>query len=420
MILVDLIQARQILDSRGYPTVETTVILSDETTVTASVPAGQSKSSYEALELRDKDFANYFGQSVHHAVKNVNEVIAPRLKKANPLEQEKVDQVLLELDGTPNKAHLGSNAILSVSIAIAKAGAVLSDQKLFFHLNDLFKKTKALDKYEEEINLPPEDTTPTLPIPLFNLINGGAHAENTLAVQEFWVIPYKIGPVTERVRAGAEIYWNLAQILSGAGKSTAVGDEGGFGVGIDTHREALDFLQEATRKAGYNHKVAFGMDVAVENYSLEMATQQIDPLEEYRKTIHQYPILALEDPFPENDWENFKKVQEMFGGGLIIGDDLLAMQRKRVLKAAEEKSVSGMVIKPNQIGTVSEALSVAKVAKNAGFALVASHRSGETTDSFITDFAVAIGADFLKAGAPARGERTAKYNRLMEIAERLE
>lgn len=420
MILVDLIEARQILDSRGYPTVEATVVLSDETKTTASVPAGQSKSSYEALELRDKDFANYFGQSVNHAVRNINEVIAPRLKKANPLEQEKVDQILLELDGTPNKAHLGSNAILAISIAVAKAGAILSDQKLFFHLNDLFKKVKALNKYDEEIQLPPEQAKPKLPIPLFNLINGGSHAENTLAVQEFWAIPYKIEAMSERVRAGAEIYWNLGQFLSGAGKSTAVGDEGGFGVGIDTHREALDFLQEATQKAGYNQKVAFGMDVAVENYSLEMATEQIKPLEEYRKTIHQYPILALEDPFPENDWENFSKIQELFEGGLIIGDDLLAMQRERVLQAAEEEAVSGMVIKPNQIGTVSEALSVSKVAKDAGFALVASHRSGDTTDSFIADFAVAIGADFLKAGAPARGERTVKYNRLMRIAERLE
>lgn len=420
MVLIDLVQARQILDSRGVPTVETTVTLSDGTSATASAPAGQSKSSYEALELRDKDFSYYFGEGVTHAAQNVNQIIAPRMKKMNPLEQEKIDKVLLELDGTPNKAHLGANAILSVSIAVTKVGAKLSDQTLFFHLNELFKKTKALNKYEEEIHLAPEQAEPKLSIPLFNLINGGAHADNALAVQEFWLVPHKIGPTAERIRAGAEVYWNLKQVLAGHGKPTDVGDEGGFGTGIETHRQALEFLREATSKAGYNQEVAFGMDVAVENFSLEAAHEYVEPLEEYRKTIHQFPMLALEDPFSENDWENFKTIKQMFTRGLIIGDDLISMQRERLLKAIEEEAINGVIIKPNQIGTVSETLSFAKVAKDAGVALVASHRSGETNDTFISDLAVAIGADFLKAGAPARGERTGKYNRLMEIAQRLE
>lgn len=432
MVLIDTIRSREILDSRGQPTLETTVFLSDGTFACASVPSGASKSTHEALELRDKDFGRYDGLGVTHAVRNVNKVISPRLKKANPLEQEKVDKILLELDQTPNKGHLGANAMLSVSIAVAKAAAILTKKELYEHLNELFIKQKSQDRYEEEIHLPAEMTALSLPTPLFNLINGGQHAENNLNFQEYSIIPGGITSTPEQIRAAAEIDYQLRVILKNDGYQATLGDEGGFAPILKDDNDAFDLLTKAVKAAGYNlrKEIAFGLDIAANHFykdgtyhlDLENFAGQADELIDfYQSFLSEYPILIFEDPFYEEDWSGWKKFRQTLKKGVrLAGDDLTSTNRRRVLKTIEEEAVNSVIIKPNQIGTLTETLDVAKLAKFSGFTLIASHRSGETNDTFIVDLAVALGAPFLKAGAPMRGERVAKYNRLMEIAEKLE
>lgn len=432
MILIDTIRSREILDSRGEPTLETTVFLSDGTTGQASAPSGASKSTHEALELRDKDFGRYAGLGVTHAVRNVNEVISPRLKKANPLEQEKVDKILLELDQTPNKAHLGANAMVSTSIACAKAAAKLLEKPLYEHLNELFIKQKSLDRYEEEIHLPAEMTSFSLPIPIFNLVNGGKHAGNNLFFQEYSIVPGGIKGTAEQIRAGAEIASQLKQILRENKLSTGIGDEGGFAPVLTDDNDALDILGQAIKEAGYRVQkdVAFALDIAashfykngIYNLTLENFSGKSDELIDfYQSFLGDYPILIIEDPLHEEDFLGWKKFRQTLGKGVrLAGDDLTSTNRRRVLKTIEEEAINSIIIKPNQIGTLTETLDVAKLAKFSGFTLIAAHRSGETNDSFIVDLAVAIGAPFIKAGAPVRGERVAKYNRLMEIAEKIE
>lgn len=432
MVLIDTIRSREILDSRGHPTLATTVFLTDGTFGIAAVPSGASKSTHEALELRDKDFSRYAGLGVTHAIRNVNEVISPRLKKANPLEQEKVDKILLELDQTPNKGHLGANAMLSVSLAVSKAAAALTKKELYEHLNELFIKQKSLDRYEEEIRLPTEMTNFSLPIPIFNLINGGKHAENNLLFQEYSVVPGGIKGTTEQIRAGAEIASQLKQTLRENKLSTGIGDEGGFAPVLSDDNDALDILGQAIKKAGYRVQkdAAFALDIAashfykdgIYNLTLDNFSGRADELVNfYQSFLGEYPILIIEDPFYEEDWSGWKKFRQTLGKGVrLAGDDLTSTNRRRVLKAIEEEAVNSIIIKPNQIGTLTETLDVAKLAKFSGFTLIASHRSGETNDTFIVDLAVALGAPFIKAGAPVRGERVAKYNRLMEIAEKLE
>jgi len=432
MVLIDTIRSREILDSRGEPTLETTVFLSDGTSAHASVPSGASKSTHEVLELRDKDFGRYAGLGVTRAVRNVNEVISPRLKKANPLEQEKVDKILLELDQTPNKGHLGANAMLSTSLAVAKTAATLTKKELYEHLNELFIKQKSLDRYEEEIHLPAEMTNLTLPIPIFNLINGGAHAKNNLNFQEYLVVPGGITKTAEQIRAGVEIDFALKNILLEQKLIIGVGDEGGFTPTLKDDNDAFDLLTKAVSAAGYRlrKEIAFGIDIAA-NFFYKNGTYHLD-LENFRGQADElisfyqsffadYPILIIEDPLHEEDWNGWKKFRQTLSKGVrLVGDDLTSTNRKRVLRAIEEEAINSIIIKPNQIGTLTETLDVAKLAKFSGFTLVAAHRSGETNDTFIVDLAVGIGAPFLKAGAPIRGERVAKYNRLMEIAEKIE
>lgn len=434
MILIDFVTSREILNSRGQPTLETTIFLSDGTQGLASVPSGASTSGFEALELKDKDYARYFGEGALHAVRNVNVTIAPRLKKMNPLEQEKIDKLLLELDQTPNKAHLGANAILSVSQANACAAANLLKKPLYQYINELFGRIESKDKYEEKIVLPSELAGMRLPTPMFNLINGGKHAENPLKFQEYLVVPGGIAKTSEQVRAAAEIDRALKGKLLEQGFNVAVGDEGGFAPHLPSDTAALDFLVEAVKQAGYKmpDEIALSLDLAANHFysrgkyalpleNFEGTGTQLSDF--YREMVRKYPaIYSLEDPFAEEDWASWASFKKEPGraGLKIVGDDLTSTNRGRVLRAIEEEVVHAVVIKPNQIGTISETLNAAKLAKGSGFFLVAAHRSGETNDTFITDLAVAIGAQFLKAGAPVRGERVAKYNRLMKIAEEIE
>lgn len=434
MILIDFVTSREILNSRGQPTLETTVFLSDGTQGVASIPSGASTSGSEALELKDKDYARFFGEGVLHAVKNVNETIAPRLKKMNPLEQEKIDKLLLDLDQTPNKAHLGANAMLSVSQASVCAAANLLKKPLYQYINELFSRIESKDKYEEKIVLPPQLASIALPTPMFNLINGGKHAENPLKFQEYLVVPGGIAKVSEQVRAAAEIDRTLRNQLLEKGFKVAVGDEGGFAPHLESDTAALDFLIEAVKEAGYKtpDQIAFSLDLAANHFyangkyalpSEEFTGNGEQLANFYRKMLEKYPfIYSLEDPFYEEDWGSFTAFKKEPGraGLKIVGDDLISTNRSRVLRAIEEEAMHAVVIKPNQIGTISETLNVAKLAKGSGFFLVAAHRSGETNDTFIVDLAVGIGAQFLKAGAPVRGERVAKYNRLMKIAEEIE
>lgn len=432
MVLVDFVSAREILDSRGYPTTEVTVILSDGTTATASCPAGTSRSSHEAIELRDKEYDRYFGQGVSRAVHNINEIIAPRMKKMNPLEQEKIDKLLLELDGTVNKAHLGANAILPVSIGILKSAAKLIKKPLFEYINELFIKIKSKDRYEEEIILPAELTKPFLPIPLFNLINGGKHANTNLEFQEYLVAPVGVRKVAEQVRCAAEIQHKIAELLSERGIECDVGYEGGFTPNLSSNGEPLELFHEAAEKCAYKpgKEIFFALDCDASYFFIEgryklklenLSGGYQELVQFYAKIIKKFPIFMLEDPFAEEDWESWKTFMKDFGKeGLVAGDDLIATNRKRLLAAIEEEAINSVIVKPNQIGTVTETLDVAKLAKNEGFTLFVSHRSGETNDTFLTDFAVGVGAGYFKAGAPTRGERVAKYNRLMEIAEKIE
>ncbi len=413
MVLIDYIESRQIINSRGEPTVEATVFLNNGKNATASVPSGKSRSSNEAIELVDKEFNIFFGKSVAHAINNINQIISPRLKKLDPLEQEKIDQILLELDNTPNKAHLGANAILGVSMAVAKAAALIKEKQLYIHLNDLFVKIEAHNRYGEPVLLGDKLLKPRLPIPALNMINGGVHADTKLSIQEYMIIPAGLPKMFDKIRAASEINTALREVLKEKGKSTNIGDEGGYAASFDSPYEPLDCLVEAVKRTGYNihNHILYGLDVA--------GSQLENPLppDFFDNIIHTHPIISIEDPFGENDWEDFATLNNAYPNIFITGDDLTSMILDRLYKAIEVGAIDCAIIKPNQIGTVSETLRFAKVAKDAGLTLFAAHRSGETNDTFIVDLAVAIGAEFLKAGNIMRGERVAKYNHLLTLAQ---
>ncbi len=416
MILIELITARQILNSRGEPTIEVEVTLSNTVKARASVPSGKSKSSHEAVELLDKDYSKYFSRSVEHAVNNINEIIAPRLKKQDPLSQAKIDQILLELDGTPNKAHLGANATLAVSIAVARSAALMSEKPLFEHINELFIKVEAQNRFEETITLPKDQMKVKLPLPAFNLINGGQHADTSLPIQEYLIFPVGIETMANKIRAAAEINHELGNLLHDAGKPRNIGDEGGYACNFDDVYEPIDFLIKAVEKAGYrvHNKVLYGFDIA------GASTKDGLPEDFFETVFNKYPIISVEDPYDEEDWEDFRQLNERYPDIFVVGDDITATNPQRLRTAIENNSIDCVIVKPNQIGTVTETLEFAKIAREANIALFVSHRSGETNDSFVVDLAVGVGAKFLKAGAPVRGERVAKYNRLLEIAEHFE
>jgi len=408
---IKLIRAREILDSRGNPTLKV-YLKTSSVESTFSVPSGVSEGKYEALEIRDKE-KRYFGKGVRRAVNNVNQLIAPKLKGESVFKQERIDKMLIEMDGTEQKSRLGANAILGVSIAVLKVAAQAKKTPLYKYIAQIFHEKK-------------DNQTKRVPQPSILLIEGALHGGNNLQIQEFMVIP-QMKSFSEQLRVAWEIYQTLKSILNEKyGKiSTNVGYEGGFAPPLNRAEKALDLIMLAARKAGYLSKINIALDVAASTFYQKNSYKFEDKIftgsglfKYYLNLLKTYPITSLEDPYFEEDWENFGFITQKLKNRItIFGDDLLATNPKRIKKANDLGACNGLLLKPDQIGTFSEAISAAKEARKHQWKIMVSHRSGDTCDTFIADFAVGIGADFIKAGAPSRGERVAKYNRLLEIEE---
>lgn len=407
-MLIKDIHAREILDSRGNPTVEVDMTLDNNIKCSASVPSGASTGSREALELRDKDDSRYGGKGVLKAVENVNKIIRPALI-GHPVDQLTVDKTLLELDGTENKSKLGANATLAVSLACLKCNAKLAGKDLFEYVS-----TKSV----------------TMPIPMVNIINGGAHAVNNIDIQEFMIVPV-VKTMKERVRVAAEVFHELKKLLVANKFNVGVGDEGGFAPDLNNNAMALDFIVEAIKKAGYKPRedVFIALDVAAsELYDKETNTYSIDGkklsvdelIKYYQELIEKYPILSIEDPFFEDDFETLQRFTTLVGDKImIVGDDYFVTNEKYLQKAIDMKAGNSILLKANQIGTITEMTKTIMLAKKNGYKCVISHRSGETEDTFIADLAVGMSIPFIKTGSMSRGERIAKYNQLMRIEEKL-
>lgn len=411
MATIKTIQAREILDSRGIPTIETVVTADTGETAVASVPSGTSTGGNEAKELRDNDPNRYQGLGVLKAVQNVNETIAKTLIGKDPTKQTEADQLMIDLDGTPDKSRLGANAILSVSQAICELGATVTHHSIYEYIYLKYQIIKTLN----------------MPTPAFNVINGGKHGAGNLDFQEFHIIPATHKDYHEALRCGEEIYQTLGQVLEKRGAIHSVGVEGGYAPNLFTNTDALEVMLEAIRQTNYKFAsdVFLGLDVAASTF-VKDGTYQIKDrsqpfsrrefIEYYIDLNDRYHLLALEDPLAENDFEGWANLTNELGKSVvIIGDDLLTTNKQRIQEAVSKKACTGILVKPNQIGTISETVEVIKLAKQAGWQITVSHRSGETNDDFIADFAVGVGADYTKFGAPARGERVAKYNRLLTI-----
>ncbi len=398
---------REVLDSRGNPTVEVEVVLEDGVKAIALVPSGASTGIKEALELRDGD-NRYLGKGVLKAVNNVNTVIKERLVGENVFEQQKIDNIMLELDGTVNKSKLGANAILGVSMACLKAAAKESNKELYEYIG----------------------TEYSLPRPMMNILNGGAHADNNLDFQEYMIIPIN-SKFSEALRIGAEVFHTLKSILKSRGLATSVGDEGGFAPNLDNNKEGLDLIVEAITKAGYTpgKDVCIGLDVASSEfyedgkYDLKgenrvLSTDEL--IDYYVELINKYPIISIEDPFSEVDWEGFTKFTKLVGDKVqIVGDDLFVTNKKELQKGIDLKAGNAILIKVNQVGTITETLDAINLAKANGYKTIISHRSGETEDTTIADLAVGLNLGQIKTGSLSRSERIAKYNRLLRIEEQL-
>lgn len=414
MAKITKILAREILDSRGNPTIETAVYY-DGGFATASVPSGASTGKYESVELRDNDPKRFAGLGVKTAAANVNKIIAPALVGKDPIDQFGIDKIMIEMDGTENKAKLGANSILSVSLAVSKAASYAQKMPPYLWFNNLFAQLGAKTKV-------------IIPTPILNVINGGKHGTGNLDFQEFQIIPASIKTYPEGLRACTEIYHAIAKVLDYRNAIHAVGDEGGFAPNLYTNLDALEVIVQAIKEAGYTLQkdIFLGLDIAPAffykngKYQIKDVTQKYDADQfiEYIEKLHEnYHLLTLEDPLFEDEWDEWVKITKKLGGDVhIIGDDLLATNQKKLQKAIDTKAANAILVKPNQIGTVTETLQVVKLAKENSFKTVVSHRSGETNDYLIADFAVGIGSDFVKFGAPARGERVVKYNRMLSIA----
>ena len=413
MTTISRVNAREVLDSRGNPTVEAEVTLSDGASGRALVPSGASTGVHEALELRDGDPSRFKGLGVLQAVENIRQRIAPVLVGHSVLDQKAVDKLLVDLDGTPNKGRLGANAVLGVSIATARAAAKSTGQSLYAYLDP--------------------SRTPTLPVPMFNIVNGGRHAENSTDFQEFMVVPAGLDTFSEALRAGVEIYQALKDLLRTKKLGTTVGDEGGFAPPLESNHEAVELVLEAIEQAGYlpGTHCFIALDVAAsellvkENgrYSLSregvvLGSGQLT--EKYKQWTRDYPIISIEDGMAEEDWSGWRDLTKELGHGVqLVGDDLFATNTARIRQGIDQNAANAVLIKLNQIGTVTETLDAVNMAQDAGWRTVISHRSGETEDTVIADLAVGTSAGQIKSGAPARGERTAKYNRLLRIEEEL-
>lgn len=414
MSTIDHVQAREILDSRGNPTVEVTVILDSGAQGTAAVPSGASTGAHEAVELRDNDKVRYGGKGVLRAVENVNSVIGPSIAGMSAQDQVAIDRLMTdELDGTPNKGNLGANAILGVSLAVAHAGADDLGQPLYRYLGGPFGQM--------------------LPIPMLNILNGGKHTEwQSTDLQEFMVMPVGAGSEREAIRMGAEIYHALAKVLEGRGLSTSVGDEGGFAPALKSNRDALDAIMQAVDAAGYKpgEDVCLALDPAASeffqdgNYVLRREGRTLSPsqmVQFYADLVDSFPIVSLEDGMAEDDWDGWKELTDRLGDRIqLVGDDLFVTNTERLWRGIEAGIANSILIKLNQIGTVTETVEAIDMARRHGYTSVVSHRSGETEDTSIADFVVAMNSGQIKTGAPARSERTAKYNRLMHIELELE
>ena len=415
--LITNVHARQILDSRGNPTVEVDVEINNKTIATASVPSGASTGAFEAIELRDGDKTNYNGKSVEKAIDNVNTKIKSAILKMNVLEQEKIDRAMIELDGTKNKSNLGANAILGVSLACAKAGAKCLGLSLYEYIG------------KGQGNL--------LPLPMMNIINGGKHADNSVNIQEFMILPISAKNFKEALKMCAETFHSLKVILKEKGYSTAVGDEGGFAPNFKSDEDAFKCIIEAIEKAGYKPKKDFKLGVDVAGTEMFNEAQKIgksgyyfwktkklystdEMIEYWVEMIKKYPICSIEDALSEEDWDGWKKLTKKLGKKIqLVGDDLFVTNSERLKKGIENNVANAILIKVNQIGTLTETIEAINIAKSAGYKVVISHRSGETEDTTIADLAVALNAGQIKSGAPSRTDRVAKYNQLLRIGEQL-
>lgn len=411
MAKIKEIKAREILDSRGNPTVEVDVILDTGILARAAVPSGASTGSREAVELRDGDKSRYLGKGVLKAVGNVNKIIAPELIGKDPREQEEIDNLMINLDGTENKAKLGANAILGVSLAVAKAAAQEEKKPIYKYLGG------------EEAR--------RLPVPFFNILNGGKHADNNVDIQEFMIAPVGAPSFREALRYASETYHNLKAVLKSKGLNTGVGDEGGFAPNLDSNEEALDVIVDAIKKAGYRPKedIALVLDPASSEFyqdgkyvlradNSKLSSQEM--IKFYANLISEYPIICIEDALAENDWEGWKILTQELGQKIqLTGDDIFVTNSKILARGIKEGIGNSVLIKLNQIGTLTETLQTVDLAKKSNYTCVFSHRSGETEDSFLADITVATNAGQLKSGAPARSERLAKYNQLLRIEEQL-
>ncbi len=411
MTIISDVYAREVLDSRGNPTVEVEVRLESGALGRAIVPSGASTGAHKAVELRDGDKSRYLGKGVLQAVENVNMIIAPEIIGYDAIEQVVIDQKLIEIDGTPNKAKLGANAILAVSIATARAAAEALDIPLYTYLGGFNAKT--------------------LPVPMLNIINGGAHADNNVDVQEFMVLPVGAPTFAEALRTGAEIFHSLKSVLKAKGLNTAVGDEGGFAPNFGSNEEAITTVIEAIEKAGFKPgvDVFLGMDVASTEffkdgkYHLEGEGKSYTPAEFVdllASWAYKYPIITIEDGCSEDDWEGWKLLTEKLGGKVqLVGDDLFVTNTERLADGIEKGVGNSILVKVNQIGTLTETFDAIEMAKRAGYTAIISHRSGESEDSTIADIAVATNAGQIKTGAPSRSDRVAKYNQLLRIEDNL-
>jgi enolase len=405
---IESIKAREILDSRGNPTVEVDVLLSDGSSARAAVPSGASTGAFEAAELRDGG-SRYLGKGVANAVSNVTTKIAPAVKGFDAFNQRALDEKMIELDATVNKSSLGANAILGVSLAVAKAAAVSKKSPFYSFIGGA------------EANL--------LPVPMMNILNGGAHADTNVDIQEFMIAPIAADSFKEALRWGAEIYHSLKSVLKKRGLATSIGDEGGFAPNLESNRAALDLIIEAIEKAGYKvgSQIALAMDVAATefyadgSYTFEGSKVSSDQMIAYYKgLVDSYPLVSIEDPLSEDDWDGWAAITQELGQRVqLVGDDLFVTNPTRLARGIEAKTANALLVKVNQIGTLTETLDAVSMAHKAGYRSMMSHRSGETEDTTIADLAVAALCGQIKTGAPARSERVAKYNQLLRIEEEL-
>ena len=411
MAVITDVYAREIMDSRGNPTVEVEVYLEDGTIGRAAVPSGASTGQFEAVELRDGESPRYLGKGVLQAVANVNDIIRPAILGFDASEQVAIDRIMIELDGTPNKAKLGANAILGVSMAVARAAAESYDLPLFQYLGGTNAKE--------------------LPVPMMNILNGGAHADNNVDIQEFMIMPIGATSFMEALRYCAEVYHTLKGVLKAKGLATGVGDEGGFAPNLGSNEEALQVITEAIEKAGLvvGKDIVFAIDAASSEFYKDgkyhlagegKVKTAAEMVEYYAELCEKYPIYSIEDGLAEEDWEGWKLLTDCLGKTVqLVGDDLFVTNTERLSRGIKEDTANAILIKVNQIGTLTETFDAIEMAKRAGYTAVISHRSGETEDSTIADIAVAVNAGQIKTGAPARSERVAKYNQLLRIEDML-